>query len=176
MRLRALLLAVCKTGRFVGNIVQAMVAYASGELGDVTIPFRTVDRVIAIGSDGMMNAVAKARHGVLQPYLKPEHHAIGSINSPMQCMMKEICAQCLQIHKDPETGLEQVVFSCANQDQSLDRVDFNNLRARLTQNGVQEKLTKLWIDRTLRNLGVRGSAANASGQTEYRTPCLVRYE
>ena len=109
-----------------------------------------------------MNAVAKARHGVLQPYLKPEHHAIGSINSPMQCMMKEICAQCLQIHKDPETGLEQVVFSCANQDQSFDRVDFNNLRARLTQNGVQEKLTKLWIDRTLRRIGARETIANAS--------------
>ena len=82
------------------------------------IPFRDVDRVIAIGSDGMMNAVAKARHGVLEPYLKRQHHAIGSINSPMQCMMKEICAQCLQVHKDPETGLEQVVFSCFNQDQS----------------------------------------------------------
>ena len=124
------------------------------------IPFRDVDRVIAIGSDGMMNAVAKARHGVLEPYLKRQHHAIGSINSPMQCMMKEICAQCLQVHKDPETGLEQVVFSCANQDQSLDRVDFNNLRARLTQNGVQEKLTKLWIDRTLRRIGVRGNTSN----------------
>jgi hypothetical protein len=76
--------------------------------------------------------------------------------------MKEICAQCLQVHKDPETGLEQIVFSCANQDQSLDRVDFNNLRARLTQNGVQEKLTKLWIDRTLRRLGVRGDASAAA--------------
>ena len=28
------------------------------------IPLNTVDRVIAIGSDGMMNAVARARHGV----------------------------------------------------------------------------------------------------------------
>ena len=45
-----------------------------------------------------MAAVAQARHGVLKPYLKPDHLAIGSINSPMQCMMKEICAQCLQPH------------------------------------------------------------------------------
>ncbi len=44
---------------FVGNIVQAMLAYASGELGEVTVPFREVDRVIAIGSDGMMNAVSQ---------------------------------------------------------------------------------------------------------------------
>jgi NADPH-dependent glutamate synthase beta subunit-like oxidoreductase/NAD(P)H-flavin reductase len=146
---------------FVGNIVEAMVAYASGKLGDALIPLNITDRVIAIGSDGMMAAVARARHGVLAPYLKPEHHAIGSINSPMQCMMKEICAQCLQMHKDPKTGEETVVFSCFNQDQDLDKVDWSNLRTRLAQNGVQEKLTKQWIDRCLHQLGVRGEAVSA---------------
>ncbi len=134
---------------FVGNIVEAMLAYARGSLGEAQIPLTEVDRVVAIGSDGMMRAVAESRHGVLAPYLKKEHHAIGSINSPMQCMMKEICAQCLQQHKNPLTGEETVVFSCFNQDQSLDSVDFSNLRARLAQNGVQEKLTRLWIDRSL---------------------------
>jgi hypothetical protein len=73
----------------------------------------------------------------------------------MQCMMKEICAQCLQSHRNPETGEETVVFSCSNQDQPLDHVRFDNLRSRLSQNGVQEKLTKQWIDRCLRQLGVR---------------------
>jgi hypothetical protein len=107
----------------------------------------------------MMNAVAKARHTVLAGRLKPDHAAIASINSPMQCMMKEICAQCLQVHRDPATGVETVVFSCFNQDQDLDRVDFGNLRARLGQNGVQEKLTRLWIDRSLRHLGRRQTAA-----------------
>ena len=145
--------------RFVGNIVEAMRSYAAGELGVPAIPFGDVDRIVAIGSDGMMNAVARARHGVLQPYLKPEHEAVGSINSPMQCMMKEICAQCLQVHKDPTTGAETVVFSCFNQDQSLDRVDFASLRTRLSQNGVQEKLTKQWIDRCLHQIGWRPAAA-----------------
>jgi len=114
-----------------------------------------VDRVIAIGSDRMMKAVAGARHGVLQPHLKQKHRAIGSINSPMQCMMKEICAQCLQRHKDPETGAELVVFTCADQDQPLDSVDFDNLRDRLSQNAVQEKLTRQWIERSLKAVGVR---------------------
>jgi len=139
---------------FVGNIVQAMVAYAEGGLGDQPVSLAAVDRVIAIGSDRMMKAVAGARHGALQPYLKQRHHAIGSINSPMQCMMKEICAQCLQRHKDPETGAELVVFTCADQDQPLDAVDFDNLRDRLSQNSVQEKLTRQWIERNLRMLGV----------------------
>ncbi len=140
---------------FVGNIVEAMRSYASGELGEPAIPFQAVDRLVTIGSDGMMRAVSKARHGVLAPYLKKDHAAIGSINSPMQCMMKEICAQCLQLHRNPLTGDETVVFSCFNQDQSLDYVDFDSLRGRLAQNGVQEKLTRLWIDRTLRLAGRR---------------------
>jgi NAD(P)H-flavin reductase len=140
---------------FVGNIVEAMAAYGNGLLGKPEIPLNTVDRILAIGSDGMMRAVQQARHGVLAGLLKPDHHAIGSINSPMQCMMKEICAQCLQTHRDPVTGEETVVFSCFNQDQPLDKVDFANLRTRLTQNGAQEKLTKLWIDRCMREIGAR---------------------
>jgi NAD(P)H-flavin reductase len=140
---------------FVGNIVAALAGYGEGAFGPQSISLGDVDRVIAIGSDGMMAAVARARHGILAAHLKPGHKAIGSINSPMQCMMKEICAQCLQVQRDPATGVETVVFSCANQDQELDRVDFANLRGRLSQNGAQEKLTKLWIDRALRRLGAR---------------------
>jgi NADPH-dependent glutamate synthase beta subunit-like oxidoreductase/NAD(P)H-flavin reductase len=143
---------------FVGNIVAALDAYGSGALGKAPIALGEVDRVVAIGSDGMMAAVSRARQGMLAQHLKPGHKAIASINSPMQCMMKEICAQCLQVHRDPASGVESVVFSCFNQDQDLDRVDFDNLRARLNQNGVQEKLTRLWIDRSLRQLGLRQAA------------------
>ncbi len=131
---------------FVGNIVQSMLAYAQN---DPTFPLPQVTRVIAIGSDGMMRAVKDARHGVLAPYLDPHHVGIGSINSPMQCMMKQVCAQCLQRHVDPATGKETFIFSCFNQDQPLDHVDFVNLRARLRQNTVVEKLTNLWLTRLL---------------------------
>jgi NADPH-dependent glutamate synthase beta subunit-like oxidoreductase/NAD(P)H-flavin reductase len=134
---------------FRGNIVQAMLAYQNGELGDRVVPLDTVDRIIAIGSDRMMAAVKAARHGVLEPYLKKDHVGIASINSPMQCMMKEVCAQCLQKHVDPITGQETIVFSCFNQDQEMDRVDFANLAARLRQNTVQEKLSNLWLDHLL---------------------------
>ncbi len=143
---------------FTGTIVEAMAAYAEGALGEPAIALSDVDRVMTIGSQGMMAAVAQARHGVLRQHLKPGHKAIGSINSPMQCMMKEICAQCLQPHRDPRTGQEAVVFSCYNQDQPLDHVDFEALGARLRQNSVQEKLTAQWIDRCLKELKVRDAA------------------
>ena len=131
---------------FIGNIVQSMLWYASEPR---MFDLRDATRLIAIGSDGMMRAVKDARHAVLAPHLNPAHIGIGSINSPMQCMMKQVCAQCLQRHVDPETGKESFVFSCFNQDQPLDVVDFTNLRARLRQNTVLEKMSNLWLTRVL---------------------------
>lgn len=144
---------------FHGNIVEGMLAYAEGRLGNMDIPMPEVDRIITIGSDRMMAAVTSARHAVLKPHLKEGHIAIGSINSPMQCMMKEICAQCLQKHIDPETGEEVFVYSCFNQDQLLDHVSFPHLNERLSQNTVQEKLTKQWINYCLQSMELRKQAA-----------------
>lgn len=154
---------------FHGNIVEAMIAYGGGVVelwGDgvkkknhhsITpsphIPLSSINRLIAIGSDGMMAAVAHARHHRLKSYLNPKHTAIGSINSPMQCMMKEICAQCLQQHIDPATGKTSYVYSCFNQDQCLDEVSFPHLRERLRQNSVQENLTAQWIKHCLNEPG-----------------------
>lgn len=129
---------------FTGNIIQSMIAYDNGELGEKSIDFKDIDRIIAIGSDRMMKAVKEARYNSLKEHLK-EHVAIGSINSSMQCMMKEICAQCLQKHTDPETGKETFVFSCFNQDQLLDKVDFDNLNQRLKSNSVLEKLSNYFL-------------------------------
>ena len=67
--------------------------------------------------------------------------------------------QCLQPHVDPRSGARSHVFSCFNQDQPLDSVDFLALGARLLQNSVQEKLTAQWIDRCLVRLRRRAAAA-----------------
>jgi NADPH-dependent glutamate synthase beta subunit-like oxidoreductase/NAD(P)H-flavin reductase len=133
---------------FVGNILQAILAYGEGRLGEKPVDLKDVRHLIAIGSDRMMAAVARARHDVLAPHLSPSHTAIASINSPMQCMMKEVCAQCLQKHRDPATGAtKEIVFSCFNQDQPMDEMDWTHLAARLRQNTVSEKLSNLWLDR-----------------------------
>jgi NAD(P)H-flavin reductase/NADPH-dependent glutamate synthase beta subunit-like oxidoreductase len=134
---------------FRGNIVQGMLAYAEGRLGGEMFQLRDVKRIVAIGSDRMMNGVREARHGVLAPHLDPKHVGIASINSPMQCMMKEVCAQCLQKHVDPVTGKETIIFTCFNQDQNIDHVDFKNLSARLRANTAQEKIASAWLERLL---------------------------
>jgi hypothetical protein len=143
---------------FTGNIIQSMLHYAQN---GPEIDLQKVERVIAIGSDGMMSAVKDARHAALAPYLAPAHIGVGSINSPMQCMMKQVCAQCLQRHVDPATGKETFVFSCFNQDQELDSVDFVNLRARLRQNTVTEKLTNLWLTRLLAQVDAAAAVAQS---------------
>ncbi|HXG82990.1 MAG TPA: FAD-dependent oxidoreductase [Pyrinomonadaceae bacterium] len=147
--------ARAQDAHFRGNIVQAMIAYSQGNLGNQTVSLNDVDRIIAIGSDRMMNGVKEARYTTLKPFLKENHVAIGSINSPMQCMMKEVCAQCLQRHVNPQTGEEFFVFSCFNQDQNLDSVDFRNLNDRLKANSIQEKLSNLFLDKIFKNAGLQ---------------------
>jgi NAD(P)H-flavin reductase len=161
---------------FVGNMVEALAAYGTGHLGTTSIPLDSIDRMIVIGSDRMMAAVAHARHHILKDFLKPDHVAIGSINSPMQCMMKEICAQCLQPHRDPATGEETIVFSCFNQDQRLDLVDFQALGQRLGQNRVQERLTSLWIESCLKGLKARDRNWSARRSAPMGVPELADQE
>jgi len=149
---------------FVGNIIQAMVAYAEGQLGDVPLPLNQATRLIAIGSDRMMNAIAQQRHTTLKPYLHEKHVGVASINSPMQCMMKAVCAQCLQRHVDPDTGKESFVFSCVNQDQLMDHVDFSNLNTRLKQNSVLEKVTNAWLTYLVGEYGLGVTAGDKPGR------------
>jgi hypothetical protein len=47
------------------------------------------------------------------------------------------------------TGKETIVFSCFNQDQELDAVDFKHLNERLRANSMQEKVANAWLDRLL---------------------------
>jgi NAD(P)H-flavin reductase len=116
---------------FIGNLIASLEKHAKEKL----INF---DRIITIGSNGLMEAVSNFIK-TNKDCTKRDVKAIASINSPMQCMMKEICAQCLQKHTDPISGLETYVYSCKNQDQDINIVDFKHLATRLKQNSLLEK-------------------------------------
>ncbi len=106
---------------------------------------RTDQLVISDHPEAMESFRSMLRTG-LKPYLKAGFNAIAAVNSPMQCMMKEVCAQCLCRHVDSATGEpSKFVFSCFNQHQPLFDVDFRNLQARQGQNSVQEKLSSAWL-------------------------------
>jgi hypothetical protein len=57
-----------------------------------------------------------------------------------------------QPQRDLHMGKTLYLFSCFNQDQELDRVDFGALQERLRQHSLQEKLTAQWIGRCLKKL------------------------
>mgnify|MGYP005809476663 CR=1 FL=1 len=124
------------------NIVEAMRLYAMGEIGPGEVPFSEVTHALVIGSAGMMQAVAKALSGPLAGHFRQPPEVFASINAPMQCMMKGVCAQCLC-----RLLSEKDVFACAHQDLPLFAVDFGVLSARLSQNLVQERLASLWLSR-----------------------------
>ncbi len=134
---------------FAGDLVAALGAYGRGELGEPAVPLGEVVRIVAIGSERMMAALAAARRDALAGLLGAAPIAVAGVNSSMQCMMKEICAQCLQPQTDPETGEERLVFSCFDQNQPMDAVDFAALGERLAQNALSEKLSERWIERAL---------------------------
>ena len=127
----------------IANIVEAMRLYGENQLGEQSIPLQDAEHLLVIGSDRMMAAVHRAISGDLQALFHPQIEGMASINSPMQCMMKEICGQCLC--RQWVNGKETFVYSCFNQDQPLAAVDFTHLQARLRQNSVQEKLADLYL-------------------------------
>ncbi len=104
------------------------------------------DQLILSDQPASMETFRKALRAELKTRLKPGFNAIAAVNSPMQCMMKEVCAQCLCRHVDSETGEpSRFVFSCFNQHQPLFELDFENLQARQGQNSVQEKIANAWF-------------------------------
>ncbi|QHG92614.1 pyridine nucleotide-disulfide oxidoreductase [Coxiella endosymbiont of Amblyomma sculptum] len=111
------------------------------------IPLHEIDLVYVIGSTHLLRTIQNGRQGVLRKYFKPEVEFIASVYGPMQCMMKGVCAQCLQWQIDPCTGQRtKAVFSCSWQYQPIELVDIRNIEERLFQNRTQEILSNLWLD------------------------------
>lgn len=128
------------------NLVEALKDYAM--LADIgTIPLSEINRVIIIGSSQLLRTIQHARSGPLQPFFHQETKFIASVHGPMQCMLKGVCAQCLQWQIDPETGQRtKAVYACSWQNQPMEIIDIDNIDERLSQNRTQEILTNLWLD------------------------------
>ena len=114
------------------------------------IALAEVSQVQVMGSTGMLNALQGAMKGEPARWFARNAEVIGTVGTPMQCMLKGVCAQCLHWQVDPETGKRtRPVFSCAHQDQPLAWIDVANVAARQRQNRVHEHLTNLWVDNLL---------------------------
>lgn len=123
----------CADGRSQGSVIDAIKKFS----------FPKIDRIFTIGNDSMMHEIAKLRHEISA--LNQAPIAIASLNSPMQCMLKGICSQCLQKRKN-DAGEWEYFYSCSQQDQNMDSLDFTHLHNRCEQNSLSEKLSKMWIN------------------------------
>lgn len=111
----------------------------------------SVDRMTLVGSTNILAAFKAARTTALNPILKPSLKVFAGVYSTMQCMLKGVCAECLQWQIDPNTGSrKKAVFACSWQDQPIELIDLENLDERLEQNHVCETLSNLWIDQLLK--------------------------
>lgn len=133
------------------DIIELIKQYHAGNLpAAAAFKLEDIDEILVMGSSGLLKGVQNAMHTEFAALFKPEITINGTVGSPMQCMMKGVCAQCLQWQIDPKTGVRtKPVFSCAMQDQPLMWIDVENLIARQSQNRVQEHLTSLWVDHVL---------------------------
>jgi NAD(P)H-flavin reductase len=136
-----------------GDVLTVLRRYADDELASssgMRIALSEVDEIYVMGSTGLLRELKSALRGELKAAFKEDINVVGTVGSPMQCMLKGVCAQCVQWQIDPETGQRtEPVFSCAMQDQPLFAIDLENLAARQTQNRLAEHLTSLWLDHVL---------------------------
>src|SRR5699024_1088661 len=95
---------------------------------DGVVDLSSIDRMLALGSTGLLKGLQKelSPDGRLIDIFKPDVQVMGTVGSPMQCMMKGVCGQCLQWQIDPVTKQRtKAVFTCAGQDQNVKEIDLD---------------------------------------------------
>lgn len=105
-----------------------------------------IDKIIAVGGSELLESIEKARANWLNDALPAHTHFQAAVHGPMQCMLKGVCAQCLQWQKNPKTGERtKAVYACSWHMQPMQLIDYPNLDERLSQNRLQETLSRLWL-------------------------------
>lgn len=129
--------------------IAALIHYAEKQVEKRTgaVTLANVDRVFVVGNTGLLRRFQAARSTLLNPYFPKNPKVYGSVYGNMQCMLKGVCAQCLQWQIDPATGLRtKAVFTCSWQDQPLEIIDLDHIDARQFQNKLHEHMSQLWVD------------------------------
>lgn len=131
------------------NVIDVINQIGDGRV-ETDFDLSKIDQVYVMGSTGLLKGLQKAFAGQLGERFPKDVHVTGTVGSPMQCMLKGVCGQCLQWQVDPDTGKRtRAVFTCSMQDQPLSWIDLDNLSARQSQNRLSEHLNGLWVSQLL---------------------------
>lgn len=102
------------------------------------------DQILVIGEPALVCAVSAWRASNI---VFENADWIAAVYGPMQCMLKGVCAQCLQWQVDPDTGERtKAVYACSWQHQPMNKIDMHHLFERTSQNRCQETLTTAVLD------------------------------
>jgi NADPH-dependent glutamate synthase beta subunit-like oxidoreductase len=132
-----------------GDAAAALAAYGRGELGPPLVALDAIERVFVLGPGDFLAAFGAARAQGSTGLPRRGANVVAGVPAPMQCMLKEVCARCLQPLRDPQTGTTKLVFACSDANLCLDQVDLAALAERLGQNSLGEKLAAAWAGRLL---------------------------
>lgn len=112
-----------------------------------TLTLADVDRIYLVGNTDLLRTFQAARQTTFKNIFIKNPPVVGSVYGNMQCMLKGVCAQCLQWQIDPETGHRtKAVFACSWQDQPLEIIDIDHIDARQMQNHMHDEINKRWVD------------------------------
>lgn len=130
------------------NIIELLIDYEQQKFASkFDISIKDVDRIYLIADTELLRQFQAARKTSLKDYLLKDPKVFGAVYGNMQCMLKGVCAQCLQWQIDPETGQRtKAVFACSWQDQPLEIIDIDHIEERQQQNRLLDELGKLWVD------------------------------
>lgn len=83
-------------------------------------------------------------YGKAMPWLSHDAHWDVAAWGPFQCLLKGVCAQCLQWQIDPKTAKRtKAVYSCSWPYQSMDMIDLEHLQSRQYVGQVEKVLEAL---------------------------------
>lgn len=110
------------------------------------IKLDAIQSIFVIGPATLLKKIQHARQTRFKNQLHDNVKFTASVYGSMQCMLKGVCAQCLQWQIDPTTGKRtKAVYACSWQHQPMEIIDIDHMQERLAQNRPQEILTNLWV-------------------------------
>lgn len=134
---------ICDQTLWAENCIDALKEYAESKTA--IIPLIEIDRIQVIGDSTQLKEIVQLQKHYLNDKLPKAPKITASVHSHMQCMLKGVCAQCLQWQIDPDTGERtKAVFACSWQDQPIEIIDLDHLASREKQNNCQETLNLLF--------------------------------
>jgi NADPH-dependent glutamate synthase beta subunit-like oxidoreductase/NAD(P)H-flavin reductase len=111
------------------------------------IPFSTLDHVMVIGDGAWVKKVQCAKKKQQLSMINAKAQWVAAAYGPMQCMLKGVCAQCLQWQIDPVTGKRtKAVYACSWQHQPMQMIDVDHLAARDRHQALQASINQWWLD------------------------------